>query len=522
MPQKPPLEKPLTRLQTSSTTSVAAPIGGWNARDSLAQLAATDCVQIDNWIVRTQALQTRLGCSNWATGMPSAPVESLLPYEAPNPANRRLFAAVGSEFYNVTSSGAVGAAVQTALTSARWQHVNFSNSAGHFLVTVNGADSYRYWNGTTWTAVTNFQLQPHNVSFATNVFKTIALYRNRLFLTAVNELAFYFLDAGSVDGHVRIFRMGQVFKRGGRVIALGNWTIDAGDGADDHFVVVSSEGEVAVYVGDDPTSATAWSLIGVYYIGRPVGDRPLAKLSGDLLLITDRGLFPISRALQSASVDRSTALTDKIDEIFRQKTTSLFSVFGWETCLHTNESFLIVNVPDTPKVQYVMDLLTKSWSRFTGWDASCFCYFGDKLFYGTTGKVVQAYVGTSDFGSAIQSVLLTGYNYFGSRGALKQVKLLRPIFATTGAFSFTLGLLGDFRRDIPPVNLSALPSGSALWDTALWDTGIWVSDYSIIKSWRTVFNSPAYNFGISMQLASADVTVQWIAMDYVYTKGGVK
>lgn len=522
MPQKPPLEKPATRLQTSSTTSISAPTGGWNVRDSLANMKATDCVQIDNWIVRTQAVQTRLGATNWATGLPAVAVESLLPYQAPNSANNRLFAAVGSAFYNVTSQGAVGAAVQTGLTNARWQHINFSNSAGHYLITVNGADSYRHWNGTTWTSVANFTLQPAATSFATTVFNNIALYRNRIFLTANNELAFYFLDAGAISGDVRIFRMGQVFRRGGRIVTMGNWTIDAGDGADDHFVVVSSEGEVAVYVGDDPTSATTWSLIGVYYIGRPVGVRSMIKFGGDLLLITDRGLYPISRALQSASVDRAVALTDKIDEIFRQKTTSFFNTFGWEGCIHTNESFLLINVPDVPKVQYVMDLQTKSWSRFTDWDASCFCYFDGKLFYGTAGKVVQAYVGTSDFGVAIKTALLTGYNYFGSRGALKQVKLLRPIFATTGAFAFTLSLLGDFRRDIPPVNLTALPSGSALWDTSLWDVGVWTSDYAIIKSWRTVFNSPAYNYGLALQLSSADVTVQWIAMDYVFAKGGVK
>ncbi len=240
------------------------------------------------------------------------------------------------------------------------------------------------------------------------------------------------------------------------------------------------------------------------------------------MLLTDRGLYPISKALQSASVEKTVALTDKIDDVFRVKTSALFSTFGWEISLHTNESFLLVNVPDSPKAQYVMDLLTGGWSRFLGWDASCFTYFDGRLFYGTTGKVVYAYVGAADNGVAIRAELLTGYNYFGTMGREKHIELIRPTFATTGNFSYTLALLGDFERQIPPVTLNALPSGSALWDVGLWDSAIWASDYSLTRQWRTVLNNPAYNFGLALQIASAAVTVQWIAVDYVFKVGGVK
>jgi hypothetical protein len=37
------------KQNTATTASVPAPIGGWNARDSLAAMAPTDAVQLVNW-----------------------------------------------------------------------------------------------------------------------------------------------------------------------------------------------------------------------------------------------------------------------------------------------------------------------------------------------------------------------------------------------------------------------------------------------------------------------------------------
>ena len=33
----------------AKTASIPSPIGGWNARDSLANMAATDAVTMNNW-----------------------------------------------------------------------------------------------------------------------------------------------------------------------------------------------------------------------------------------------------------------------------------------------------------------------------------------------------------------------------------------------------------------------------------------------------------------------------------------
>jgi hypothetical protein len=419
----------------------------------------------------------------------------------------KMFAAVGTVFHDVTAGGAIGASVQSGLTNARWQHINFSNSATQYLICVNGADSLRYWDGAAWTTVATYG------AVNTNTIVNLTAYQKRLFFAINNSLSLWYLPAGAITGTLGEYQLGQLCKHGGYLMAMATWTVDAGDGADDFLVCVTSEGEVIMFSGTDPANAATWALVGVFYLGRPLSRRCLIQFGGDLALLTDRGLFPVAKALQSASIERTIPLSDKIDQYFNDAGRTLFGVFGWSIDIHTKQSFLIVNVPSTPKTQFVMDLVSKGWSRFTDWNAFCLLYFQGELYYGDTGRVVKAYSGANDFGSNIQCTMITGYNYFDTRGAPKQVSLIRPIFASDGPFSFGMALLGDFARDIPPVTLSATPYVSALWDVALWDIGLWAAGYSITKDWRTVPNYPSYNFGMVVQIATSGVNVQHIATD---------
>ena len=49
------------KQNTAKTASVPAPIGGWNARDSLANMAATDAVQLVNWFPTPTDVTMRKG-----------------------------------------------------------------------------------------------------------------------------------------------------------------------------------------------------------------------------------------------------------------------------------------------------------------------------------------------------------------------------------------------------------------------------------------------------------------------------
>src|SRR5690349_5694307 len=113
-----------------------APIGGWNARDSLADMDEKDAVTLDNWWVTPSDVVVRNGVTQYATGFPSY-VESLMVYDGPS--SEKLIAASTTLFYDATSGGAIGAAVVTGLSNARFEYQNVSTAGGNFMLCVNGA-----------------------------------------------------------------------------------------------------------------------------------------------------------------------------------------------------------------------------------------------------------------------------------------------------------------------------------------------------------------------------------------------
>lgn len=54
-------------------------------------------------------------------------------------------------------------------------------------------------------------------------------------------------------------------------MAAETWTLDSGEGLDDYLVVTTSEGQVGVFRGTDPTSVATWGLVGVWNLGEPIG-----------------------------------------------------------------------------------------------------------------------------------------------------------------------------------------------------------------------------------------------------------
>ena len=128
------------------TASVPAPIGGWNARDSVAEMNPLDAVVLNNFYPTPSQIQLRKGYTEYATGI-TGQVDTLMQYSGGS--TSKLFAAAGSVIYDVSSAGAA-VSVVTGQGSDRLQYVNASTSGGNFLVAVNGADAPLIYDGTNW------------------------------------------------------------------------------------------------------------------------------------------------------------------------------------------------------------------------------------------------------------------------------------------------------------------------------------------------------------------------------------
>lgn len=134
--------------RSATTASIPAPLGGWNARDSLAEMNPMDAVTLQNWFPTPSDLTFRKGYTKHSTGL-GGQVDTVMNYAGST--TQTLFGASGSRIYDVTADPAVE--VVGGLSSDRWQHVNFSTAGGRFLVACNGSDPVHIYNGSYWFSV---------------------------------------------------------------------------------------------------------------------------------------------------------------------------------------------------------------------------------------------------------------------------------------------------------------------------------------------------------------------------------
>lgn len=507
-------QQPMRRTQTSRTLSVSSPVGGLNARDPIAEMKETDAITLDNFFCTPYDVMVRYGYSQWATGI-TGTVNTLCSYSPPSGAIK-LFATVGANIYDVSNTGAIGAAVATGKTSDKWQHTNFGTAGGNFLMMVNGSDAPLMYDGTNWT-------NPAITGVTTTNLINVAAHMSRLWFVEKDTLKVWYLPTLSIAGAASSIDFSGVFNRGGYLMAMGTWSLDAGYGMDDYAVFVTSEGQVAVYKGTDPASANTWARIGIYDVGAPIGRRCLQKYAGDLTLICKDGLAPLSKALMSSRVNSQEMLTDKVQHIMSEYTTSYGANFGWETTIFPQENMLLVNVPTSSSTSYqlVMNTINGSWSRFTGWDAVCFELHGDTLYFGANGVVCKAWDTQADNAANINFDAQQSFNYFGSGGQLKQVKMLRPLISTDGSPSILLGVNVDYDTTAPTGIPTFTASTAATWDLSLWDgTIFWGGDLQVKKDWQTAFGL-GYCISAHMKGESKNLKLRWAATDYLVTGGGV-
>lgn len=506
-------------MATARSSSIPAPTGGLNSRDSLADMPEKDALVLDNWWPLPSVVQIRKGSQNHVTGF-AAPVETLVEYLPPSGASK-LFAASGTAIYDVTTAGPVGAAVQTGLTSARWQTASITTPGGSFLYMVNGVDSPRLWNGTTWTTITGAST-PSITGVTTSTFAHVCLFKNRLFFTENSSLKVWYLPVQSVGGSAAMLDFGSIFTMGGRVEACFTWTIDAGSGSDDHFVVITNQGEVAVYEGTDPSSASAWRLVGVFRLGRPLGRRCGAKFGGDLVISTYEGIFPLGRALLSATINRSVALTDKIQNSISDAATTYGNNDGWDVVLYSDANMLLVNVPagNGQNFQYVQNTITGAWGKFVGWNAYDLLNASTGLYYAGSNAVVKAWVGNADNGLPIQADCAPAFSHFKQPGRNKFFTMVRVNIATTGQPSINYGLNTNFTLNDASGSLNVLPATGMVWGTMVWGSMVWGGQLRSLASWNTVGDVANYA-SIRLKVLNNSSQVQISNIDYLHQLGGI-
>lgn len=501
----------LVQHNAARVASLPAPIGGWNARDSIANMDVLDAVQLTNLFPSVNNVVLRPGYTKHATGLPDQ-VQTLMSYSSG--ATNELFAIVGTEIYDVTSSGAVGSPVETGLSNAKWEYVNVTTPAGGYLYAVNGFDAPLLYNGTTWT-------NPTITGVTSSTLNNITTFKNQVWFTQNDSLKAWYLPTLSIQGAAAYIDMSAVAQLGGKLVAVGTWTIDAGYGVDDNLVFITSNGEVIVYSGTDPSDATKWALVGVWRVGKPVGKRCMIKYGGDIVILTFNGVYPLAASLQSSRLDPRIALSDKIQGAFAAATQIYGNSFGWQMIFDPKHNALSVNVPvsEGKQEQYVMNNITKSWCNFTGWAANCWEIFNNEPYFGGDGYVGHAWDDDyADDGNNIETNALQAFNYFETRGVKKYFTRARPSIFTNGSPAIFVGMNVDFDLSDNTATLSFSPISQSLWDTAQWDVDNWGTDTIITNNWQGI-TGIGYCGSTAFKSSSQGITILWASTDVVYQLG---
>lgn len=500
--------RPLGNVTRVKGYSTPPPIKGWNARDSLAAMEEGDAIALENWFPEESTVRVRNGYDSHATGL-GATVESLMSWTGPS--SSKLFAAADDSIYDASSSGAVGSAAVGSLTSARWQHTMFAISSGSYLYIVNGSDAPRYYDGSSWTTPS---LSGSGLTASDLIH--VNAFKKRLFFIEKNSMNVWYLGIEAISGTLTKFALGSQADLGGYLVAMGTWTRDGGSGVDDFAVFVTSRGQVIIYQGTDPGDADAWSLVGTFNIGSPLGRRCLLKVGSDLIIMTEDGFSQLSRFLAASRTSERAALSDKISGAVKDAVTNYRGNFGWEACHYPAGNMILFNVPmGNAAAQFVSNSTTGAWCKFTGMNASCLEVHDNALYFGGSGVVYLADSGLDDNGGNISTVAKTAFSFFGDRGRQKRFAMVRPNFTIEGAIDVAMRVNTDFADAYPDNTPSFTPSGGAEWDDAEWDDAEWGDAGSPTLDWQTVDAIGTYA-SATIQTASMNGSILWNATDWKF------
>jgi len=388
------------------TKTWPAPVKGLIRNSALLSADPAGAEVLTNFIPTAQGARLRGGALEFAE-IPDE-VGQLITYRSG--VIEELFAASETDIYSI-SSGGVGVSVVSGLTSGDWSYTQFATTGGQFLSLVNGADDARLYNGATWTV-------PAITGVSTDLLSFVWQHKRRQWFVEKGTLNAWYLPVDSIAGAASPFPLDGIFKLGGSLMFGGTWSIDSGDGLDDVILFVTTEGEIAVYQGTNPSVAADWQLSGVYRIGRPLGKNGFFRAGGDFAILTEDGIVPVSEALQK---DRAalqvSAITFPIEDLWQQAVAGQGADFRFSVIVWPTRTILIVGIPPIfgQKSALVANTRTGGWAIIFGWDVQCLSVFQDSLYFGNKdGKIAKADVGGDDMGVSYTAEYIPKFQEMGT------------------------------------------------------------------------------------------------------------
>ena len=495
--------------------TLPAPLRGLVLNENPAFMQPGGALLLDNWFPTDNTIKIRGGSQVWTrlgvSGTPdNAPIVSMFNYISGG--TKKMWASNATKLYDTTAAGAYATQVTgITITNGHFSTAQLSNAAGEWLIAVNDAGNYPLrFDGTSWVQLTPSFVPPSGKpgrivatdplyatypvvdgSALTQVWK----YRRRLFFIQGGSMNAWYLDLDAVAGELKLIPLSGAFTQGGSLLFGCAWSVSAGDGIDDKCVFVTTEGEVAVFTGTNPSDAANWRQQGRYQISKPMGKNGWVRIGGDVLIITTDGIVPISQALvKDIATLEFSAITRPIHPMWMQEALSRNSR-PWTMCKwdeFSAQGALFVTFPGGSPGEYrcgVVNTVTGAWGRFTGWDALAFVTLSGNMFFGTQkGRIVQADIGGYDTQTSGSDVderkpyvcsYVGGWEVFGSPPNVFTLRQARCSFNSRAQEPFIPQVTAAVNYVWEPLPAPPDP-GPDPGILEVWDEGLWGGESAAI------------------------------------------
>lgn len=506
----------------SQTKKWQAPVAGWVANRALSDPQSIDgpgAAVLDNFFPKSTSVALRRGSAT--VGYTAGDVTALFSYN--NGPVEKFFAADEHAIYDVSAvpdptqpnagPPITAPVVASGYTGGDWIVVQFATTGGVYLVGVNGRDVGFLYDGTNFTKLSGATSGP-TVTFPGSLtsanMAAVWVYKNRLFFARVGSMDAYYLPIDSVGGSASSFPLSGVFGEGGELLFGASWSLDSSGsgGLSEQCVFVSSEGEVAVYQGGDPSNAATWSKVGLYRIGAPLGRRGYIKGGGDLAIATTVGLVPLSKALTlDVTALNVAAVSYKIADAWGEAVAR--GMTGWQ-CLIWPEAKMALVSPKAAngrQVLFVSNAETGAWARFTGWTVTALHTYKGRLYFGSTGgRVVRASVGGDDDSLPYTGAVLPLFEDLQSPMQSKIATVGRARVMANLVVDDSVTIAVEFDMSPPAAPDATIPAGISSWNYGTWGSSIWSDGRpSVInQDWRSI-GGGGYSISMWYQITSGSI-----------------
>ncbi len=521
-----------------------APIKGQNTTTVAPKLEPEEAISMVNWFPEPKFVRLRDGVSAFTSTAigTSKDIPSLFTFVNEGGTSVKLIAGANSSIMNVTTStpAAITLPGGYTITNDIWDTASFVDSGGNsYTVMCNGTNTPLMYNGTSlavsaWTGITQTKL------------KAPLSYKGRLYFIEKDSLSIWYGGtgvSGTTSSALSELNLGSIFSLSGKIIWHGSWSYDFGNGLNEYYAVVTSEGELLTYRGDYPGD-TEWSLLSRGVMARPIGYRSFAKYGNDVLILCEDGeIYVLSSIIQknwtsiAINIGREIkSLAGNVSDALRERWSLFISQRQNKIYVVCPKNINASSVVTSTKI-YVGNLATRTagyipWCEYFGTPILSMASMQGDIYFGG----VDGYIGTMEKGLRYDYVYVNGtltkraiytklrtspQRLNGDTRGNVQCLAARPLFVGSGAVKYNIGAELDMGVNaVLSVDSETEDSVvGAIWDESVWNTTRWDSVSLVSKKWRRIYGCGAF-VNLRIEGSFMDAVVQLAEISLSVKNGG--